>query len=217
MNKPRLLGAVCACALYLSISSDVLATNLSFTGTFTADDDVQLFNFTTDGTSSVTLRTYSYAGGVQADGNVVSGGGFDPILALFDSAGNLIAEVDDDSSGTVAEDPNTMSSFDTLLSGVLAAGDYTVAVVQFDNFANGPTLSDGFVMQGDPFFTALTGGCSNGQFCDVNSANRSNEWAFDILNVVGATQVPIPIPAAIWLFGTGLLGLVGIARRKKTA
>jgi hypothetical protein len=25
----------------------------------------------------------------------------------------------------------------------------------------------------------------------------------------------IPIPAAIWLFGTGLLGLIGIARRKK--
>mgnify|MGYP001817467390 FL=1 len=30
------------------------------------------------------------------------------------------------------------------------------------------------------------------------------------------TQVnPIPVPAAVWLFGSGLLGLVGIARRKK--
>ena len=27
----------------------------------------------------------------------------------------------------------------------------------------------------------------------------------------------VPIPAAIWLFGSGLLGLVGIARRKKAA
>jgi hypothetical protein len=26
----------------------------------------------------------------------------------------------------------------------------------------------------------------------------------------------VPIPAAAWLFGSGLLGLVGIARRKKT-
>ena len=25
---------------------------------------------------------------------------------------------------------------------------------------------------------------------------------------------PIPVPAAVWLFGTGLLGLVGVARRK---
>ena len=28
---------------------------------------------------------------------------------------------------------------------------------------------------------------------------------------------PIPIPAAAWLFGSGLLGMVGIARRKKAA
>lgn len=27
----------------------------------------------------------------------------------------------------------------------------------------------------------------------------------------------VPIPAAVWLFGSGLLGLVGIARRKKAA
>ena len=29
--------------------------------------------------------------------------------------------------------------------------------------------------------------------------------------------VPIPIPAAVWLFGSGLLGLVGVARRRKLA
>jgi len=28
---------------------------------------------------------------------------------------------------------------------------------------------------------------------------------------------PVPVPAAVWLFGSGLLGLVGIARRKKIA
>jgi hypothetical protein len=27
----------------------------------------------------------------------------------------------------------------------------------------------------------------------------------------------VPVPAAIWLFGFGLLGLIGIARRKKAA
>ena len=31
----------------------------------------------------------------------------------------------------------------------------------------------------------------------------------------GQVQV-VPIPAAVWLFGSGLLGLVGIARRKKS-
>ena len=28
---------------------------------------------------------------------------------------------------------------------------------------------------------------------------------------------PIPVPAAVWLFGSGLIGLVGVARRKRAA
>ena len=27
----------------------------------------------------------------------------------------------------------------------------------------------------------------------------------------------VPVPAAVWLFGSGLLGLIAVARRKKTA
>ncbi len=33
-------------------------------------------------------------------------------------------------------------------------------------------------------------------------------------SLIGTTAV-VPVPAAVWLFGSGLLGLVGIARRKK--
>ena len=31
------------------------------------------------------------------------------------------------------------------------------------------------------------------------------------------TPSAVPVPAAAWLFGSGLIGLVGIARRRKTA
>ena len=36
------------------------------------------------------------------------------------------------------------------------------------------------------------------------------------LNVVLDIQISsVPVPAAVWLFGSGLLGLIGVARRKK--
>ena len=42
---------------------------------------------------------------------------------------------------------------------------------------------------------------------------------FDITSITvdSITTSPVPVPAAVWLFGSGLLGLVGVARRRKTA
>ncbi|MGB7934539.1 MAG: PEP-CTERM sorting domain-containing protein [Gammaproteobacteria bacterium] len=36
-------------------------------------------------------------------------------------------------------------------------------------------------------------------------------WAVHLSDVSA-----IPVPATVWLFGSGLLGLIGISRRKKT-
>lgn len=35
--------------------------------------------------------------------------------------------------------------------------------------------------------------------------------------ISGTLPVAVPVPAAVWLFGSGLIGLVGVARRKKVA
>ena len=34
---------------------------------------------------------------------------------------------------------------------------------------------------------------------------------------VAPAAAPIPVPAAVWLFGSGLMGLVGVARRRRKA
>jgi hypothetical protein len=35
-------------------------------------------------------------------------------------------------------------------------------------------------------------------------------------DTVSFDVAPVPVPAAVWLFGSGLLGLVGVARRRKS-
>lgn len=34
--------------------------------------------------------------------------------------------------------------------------------------------------------------------------------------ILGGTATVVPVPAAVWLFGSGLIGLVGVARRRAT-
>jgi hypothetical protein len=180
----------------LGITSSAKAADFSFRGNFPADDTVQFFNFTVNTDSNVTLKSLSYAGGTQADGTVISAGGFDPILSVFDSStGNQIAQNDDGNSSNVGTDPVTGQTYDTFLRTFVNPGQYTVAVSQFSNFA-GDTLSDPFPNAGQRNFTAtLTDpGCSAGQFCDVSGDSRTNFWAFDILNVNLATA---PKPVAL--------------------
>ena len=217
MRTLRLVCLIFAAALLVS-AAKASALDFSFNGTFAQDEGVQLFSFTADGASTVTLRSYSYAGGTQANGNVVSAGGFDPILSLFNSTGSLIAQQDDDLQDNAIcdgnSDSNTGECWDVFFKQVLAAGNYTVALTQYDNYANGPNLSDGFFEAGQGNFTGSLAGCSNGSFCDVSGDapydNRTNAWAFDILNVQSAV---VPEPGTALLCGLGLFAL-GITRRR---
>jgi hypothetical protein len=184
-------GLLCAFLAFSSAKSSAL--DFSFTGNFVHDNDVALFTFTANGTSDVVLKSLSYAGGVNAAGQVIPRGGFDPTLAVFDAAGNLIDVNDDDLTGHVNTDPVTGLAFDVYLDlGSLPAGAYTAALSQYDNKARGPNLSDGFLENGNENFTQKFSGGKPGFFYDATGNQRNGNWAFDILGATSAGGPPPP-------------------------
>jgi hypothetical protein len=194
----RFLKTALAAAVWVVGSASASASAVSFTGNLGGDNDVQLFSFTIASVSDVTLRTWSYAGGVNAAGALIGNGGFDPVLALFFGSGDgaILINQYDDGFG-VSVDAGSGNAFDSLadLSSLLA-GTYTVALTQVANFANGPTLGDGFLGAGNPGFGGRTGA-----------------WALDIVGVDTAAAVPEPATLALTLLALGAAGAA--ARRSR--
>jgi hypothetical protein len=193
VKKQFLLGLVAMSALSLR------GTPIFLSGNFLTDDEVDLFQVTLNSPGTVTFQTTSY-----------TGGGFDPYLSLFDGGGNLIAVNDDGDCAVVGQDPVTGNCFDSYLQQSLGAGTYTLALTEYYNVANGPTLGDGFSEAGQGDFT-----CPQG-FCDSSPSQRTSAWA---LTITGADSVngqtsSVPEPAS-WTLAAGALATISISRRKK--
>jgi hypothetical protein len=78
-----------------------------------------------------------------------------------------------------------------------------------------------FVISIDLSNAALAGQLIQFGFNDVttqydNTGVYYDNICFDNAGGCPGTPNPVPVPAAVWLFGSGLLGLVGVARRRKS-
>jgi hypothetical protein len=82
------------------------------------------------------------------------------------------------------------------------------------------------VFSTNPLDGLLPGQSSNFMFLDTTATNYAKTATFDLTNMqqdpisaqfAAYSPVPVPVPAAVWLLGSGLIGLVGIARRRKAA
>lgn len=160
------------------------AAPISLTGQLDPNNpqDAVLRTFTLSAPGSVTIRSWGYGGssgapgGTNAAGAAIAAGGFDPYVTLFAGSGpaaTFLASNDDGlcPPGTIAD---ALCGDSTLVTGVLPAGTYTLAISAFlnmslaENLGSG-TLGDGFVGLG-------------------SFGTRTNAYAVDI----GGSTVVVP-------------------------
>ena len=105
-----------------------------------------------------------------------------------------------------------------------AIGDFTYTFQLTGNQVAAGTYFDWSVNIGIPVLTIFDCPVSGGGACTGNSLPMAagpfpgqqpgfNGTTADDFPVSGV----VPVPAAVWLMGSGLIGLVGVARRKKRA
>jgi len=183
------------------------ATTLSFSGTFSADDDVVLIPLTIASDNHVLFQTTSFA----------FSKGFEPVLTLFDASGDLFLQ--DAQGGTMpagcgVRSVDAVSGFclDAVIDSFLIAGNYTLALSEFDNIPGGSNLSDGFPQTGSGNFTGPEFLGAPGSFVLFDGEQRTGEWA--LTTNISTTVAPIPEPNPFGLTCIGLLAVFLVSRRK---
>ena len=118
-----------------------------------------------------------------------------------------------DESFTLLSESSVKFGIDGYFSGSFSVGDLLfgeftdlyVRLLPDDEFGGGGAKFSGDVTYTDgSLMSEITGGRIEGIFAPDGTG---------LVAALGQVAV-VPVPAAVWLFGSGLLGLVGVARRK---
>jgi hypothetical protein len=204
----------------------------TFSGTFTTDSDIQVFEIDATGNSvNLTAQSFGYGGGTDLTGTNVSVppssasgplGGFATELTLYDASGNFVATFHTfNGCGYAQVNPNTGECLDAVVTATVAAGTYYLALTENDNATNGNNLfSSGTTVDPTAFtegaalnpvtnFTVVEDGCAV-SFCDAFGNQMDGNYDIDI-----AVQDVVPEPGSFGLVGSvSLLGLFLIRRRR---
>ena len=116
--------------------------------------------------------------------------------------------------GTLALGPTPLAT--TTFNTTNAAGCVTSACLGVNPSGVLPLITDTASNSNKGYYTpGNTIGVGGNPMQDGPFIGFNANFDATSLTVTGYTPAAIPVPAAVWLFGSGLLGLVGVARRKK--
>lgn len=169
-----------------------------------------------------TLAVKNFAGNLTNNGGILAPGSTSPILThigVTNVAGNYAQ--------------NSLSTYSVGIGGLLAGIEYDVLKVGGTATLDGTlsfTLTNNNLFKVGDSFDILTAQNISGTFGSLLfSGDPAYHWdTLYLKDVIGTTDVvrltitgapditpiPTPLPSALWLLGSGLLGLIGVARRK---
>jgi len=234
MEKSRLLGAVCACVLAVFATTTNAA--LIVPAGLSAGDEYHVIFVTSTQRNGLSTDIADYDAHVQAAADAA---GIGSSISLDWYAVGSTASIDakDHLSPLFSNTTNVpiynqfgeliSSSFDGLWDGSIDnAVRYTENADQIGMTLDIYTGTDEF---GEGFydtFNAVYRRLGDASMSKGGRTDTSTNWIRRYIET-GPTElnsfyglsdtitVPTPVPAAVWLFGSGLLGLIGMARRKK--
>lgn len=178
-----------------------------------------LVNITMTGANELGLNPAFTLYGGLLPGQAHDDTGFDPLNPVDGSFNKIASPVDNgvntDAAGRVSPFRDTANidfegQFNALGSWSMATDSGAWSVIEYlthkNDTAGNESLLGYFLPAGS--YTIVAGGAA----CTTPGADCTGPF---INGTISLNASPVPVPAALYLFGTGLIGLAGLARRRR--